>query len=553
MGFSLHASNTNDPPEVRNWRIHLMAVIVSMGALAMGYDTSVIGGTLALDSFRRDFDLVDKSSTQTDTLQGNIVSCFQAGAFFGPFITYPIADRIGRKNAILIASIIFLIGGTLMTASNGILPLIYVGRAIAGFGIGSASLMIPVYISETSPPSIRGRLVGIFEILSQGGGMLGFWINYAVNRTISVELKAQWITPLGLQLLPGALLMIGVLWCPESPRYYVKKDQWEKAIKTLSWIRKLPENHPYILQEVEDIRAQNAIARPPPGVKHSKSYYAKRLFQKGTRNRIGIGLLLMAFQNLTGVNIITYYSPRIFETLGISGTDTKLFATGFYGLAKTLGMIIFSVWLVERLGRRPGLIWGAFVGSLPMWYLGGYVFKADPTATAEAGVTSRSGAGYFAMVCVYLYGLIYCATWQGITWVYCSEIFPLDIRMLCVAITTADQWLWSFIISRTTPYMITSLGYGTYFFFASLMVAMGLWAYFFVPETKGKTLEDMEPIFGAPNALDTSSKLGGDEDPEGASHIEKKFGEKVTYIESTRERSRTRTPEPQPVTRILSA
>lgn len=147
----------------------------------MGYDTSVIGGTLALDSFRRDFDLVDKSSTQRDTLQGNIVSCFQAGAFFGPFITYPIADRIGRKNAILIASVIFLIGGTLMTASNGMLPLIYVGRAIAGFGIGSASLMIPVYISETSPPSIRGRLVGIFEILSQGGGMLGFWINYGTS------------------------------------------------------------------------------------------------------------------------------------------------------------------------------------------------------------------------------------------------------------------------------------------------------------------------------------------------------------------------------------
>lgn len=90
-------------------------------------------------------------------------------------------------------------------------------------------------------------------------------------------------------------------------------------------------------------------------------------------------------------------------------------------------MIIFSVWLVERLGRRPGLIWGAFVGSLPMWYLGGYVFKADPTATAEAGVTSRSGAGYFAMVCVYLYGLIYCATWQGITWVYCSEVSTLGV------------------------------------------------------------------------------------------------------------------------------
>ena len=158
-------------------------------------------------------------------------------------------------------------------------------------------------------------------------------------------------------------------------------------------------------------------------------------------------------------------------------------------------MILFSLYLVEKVGRRNGLIYGAFIGSLPMWYIGAYVMRADPAAAAAAGETARSGAGYFAMVCVYLYGFIYCATWQGITWVYCSEIFPLDIRMLCVAITTADQWLWSFIISRTTPYMITSLGYGTYMFFGSLMVLMGFWAFFFIPETKGLTLEDMDALF----------------------------------------------------------
>ncbi|KAL1961312.1 hypothetical protein VTO42DRAFT_40 [Malbranchea cinnamomea] len=123
----------------------------------------------------------------------------------------------------------------------------------------------------------------------------------------------------------------------------------------------------------------------------------------------------MACQNLTGVNIVTYYSPRIFETLGITGTSTKLFATGFYGVAKTVGMVIFSLWVVEKVGRRKGLIYGAFIGSLPMWYLGGYVYKADPSGNAAAGNVSHSGAGYFAMVCVYLYGLIYCATWQVCT------------------------------------------------------------------------------------------------------------------------------------------
>ncbi|KAF3922749.1 hypothetical protein ABW21_db0208184 [Orbilia brochopaga] len=524
MGFNLHADN-GDPPEVRNWRVHLLAIIMSMGSLAMGYDTAVIGGTMALDSFKRDFGLNGVSQHQSDTLQGNIVSTFQAGTFFGALLTFPIGERIGRKRAVIFAITLFLVGGTLMTAANGHLSYIYAGRAIAGFGIGSVSLLVPVYIAETSPPSIRGRLVGIFEILSQGGGMCGFWINYAVNRTISSETKTQWIIPLALQLVPGVLLFFGAFWCPETPRWYAKHDRWEEATETLSWIRKLPRDHEYIVAEIEDIKAQVDSSQPAASFRDKTRFYISRLFQKGTRNRVGIGLLLMAFQNLTGVNIITYYSPRIFETIGVTGTSTKLFATGFYGVAKTLGMIIFSVWLAEKVGRRKGLIWGAFVGSLPMWYLGGYVFKNDPTAAAARGDVARTGWGYLAIICVYLYGLIYCATWQGITWVYCSEIFPLDIRMLCVALTTADQWLWSFIISRTTPYMISSLGYGTYLFFASLMVIMGIWSWWVVPETKGKTLEEMEVTFGAVSEENhAESPRRSDVEPESAIEEEKKSG-----------------------------
>ncbi|KAJ6438477.1 sugar transporter [Purpureocillium lavendulum] len=483
MGFEFHAEGTNDPKDVRNWRIHLVAIIASMSAIAMGYDTSVIGGTMALDSFRRDFGLAQASGTYRDTLQGNIVSTFQAGCFFGSLLTFPLAEKIGRRKAIFVAASVFIVGAVLMTAAHGVLAMLILGRAVAGLGIGASSLIVPVYIAETAPPSIRGRLIGIFEIASQGGGMLGFWINYACDRTISSARAAQWVVPLGLQLVPGALLCLGMLICPESPRWLASHDRWDDAEKVLVDLRSLPADHPYIRDELSEIR-QQVEERTANRMTFAEMF--KRLVQKGVRNRISIGLLLMACQNLTGVNIITYYSPRIFETLGLTGTSTKLFATGFYGIAKTLGMIIFSLWLVERVGRRNGLIWGAFIGSIPMWYIGGYVMKADPEAAAARGDLTRDGWGYLAMVCVYLYGLIYCATWQGITWVYCSEIFPIDIRMLCTAITTADQWFWSFLISRTTPYMITSLGYGTYMFFGALMVLMGFWALFFIPETKGK-------------------------------------------------------------------
>ncbi|KAL7276701.1 hypothetical protein RUND412_000282 [Rhizina undulata] len=528
MGF--HAENTNDPAEVRNWRIHLLAFAVSMSAVAMGYDTGFIGGTQALESFKRDFGLDGRSQHERDTLSGNIVSTFQAGTFFGALLTFPFVERFGRKKGMIMASIIFCIGASIMTASAGRLSMIYAGRAVTGLGIGAASLIVPVYIAETSPPSIRGRLIGMFEILSQGGSMLGFWINYIVDRTISPAGPRQWMIPTSLQLIPGALLFVGSLMAPESPRWLCKQDNREQAKEHLVFLRTLPEDHEYIKKELAGIKEQIDFDRIQTGDMTFKDKL-KELFLKENRNRIAIGFIMMMCQNMTGVNIITYYSPRIFETLGLVGTSTKLFATGFYGVAKTLGMIIFAFWLVERVGRRKGLIYGAFIGSLPMWYIGGYVMKADPARVAAAGNFNRSGWGYLAMVCVYLYGLIYWFTGDlPLLIVYIhgksltsssSEIFPIGIRMLCVAITTANQWLWSFIVSRTTPYMISSLGYGTYFFFASLMICMGIWAFFFVPETKGCSLEDMDRIFGA--AHPTS------DDPENVVEKEEEEGELLAF------------------------
>jgi hypothetical protein len=175
-------------------------------------------------------------------------------------------------------------------------------------------------------------------------------------------------------------------------------------------------------------------------------------------------MLLLFLQSYTGVNIISFYAPGIFETLGVATTSLKVFSTGFYGIAKTLGMCAFCSIVVEKVGRRKGLIWGAALACIPMWYIEGYVIRAHAAAAAAKGDQNRDRWGYLAMVCVYVHGFINCATWKCITWSYASEIFPLDIRMLCVALATACQWLGSFIIARSTPYMISDLGYGVYFF-----------------------------------------------------------------------------------------
>ncbi|KAF9876531.1 quinate permease [Colletotrichum karsti] len=494
--FNTHAAGTNDPPEVRNWRIHLIALVASMSALAMGYDSAVIGGTMALDSFVRDFGLLNTEQAKRDEVQGNIVSTFYAGCFFGSLLTFPIAEKFGRKRATLIASCVFLLGGAVMTAANGNMNMIIGGRAVAGLGIGACALVVPVYIAETAPPSIRGRLIGIFEIASQGGGMLGFWINYAADQIVTNDAKGQWIFPLAFQLVPGGLLFTGMLFCPESPRWLARGDQYEAAERVLTKIRGLPSEHSYIRHEMSEIRAQ---IEERSTTKMSKTAKVKKLFQKGVRNRMGIGLALMFLQSFMGVNILTYYSPRIFETLGVTGTSTKLFSTGFYGVAKTLGMITFTVLIIEKVGRRKGMIWGSALGCIPMFYIGSYVMKANPIEAAAAGrPVVKDGWAYLAITCVYIHGFIITASWQGITWTVCSEIFPIDIRMLCVALTTADTWVGSFIIARTTPYMISDLGYGAYFFFSTILVGMGIWAFIFVPETKGVSLEEMDALFMKP-------------------------------------------------------
>ncbi|KAL0930050.1 quinate permease [Colletotrichum truncatum] len=505
MGFAA-ATGTTDPSEVRNWTIHYIALVVSMAALSMGYDTAVIGGTMALDSFVRDFGIDTMNPSERDNSQANIASMFQVGAFFGALLTFPVAERYGRKKAIMAAALIFCVGGAMMSGANGILNLVIAGRAIGGLGIGMATMTVPVYIAETSPPSIRGRLVGIFEIFSQGGGMLGFWINYAADRTIDVRSRAQWIVPLALQILPAALLFVGIIFCPESPRWLARGGDFEAAKKVLVYVRGIPPDHPYLQNEMAEIRRQ---VEERSVVGFSKKEQLRKLLAPGTRNRVGVGAFLMFLQSFTGVNIMVYFSPRIFETLGVVGTSNKLFSTGIYGVAKMLGMILFTVWVIEKLGRRGGMLWGSLLGSIPLWYVGGYVMMADPAANAREGNIQLSAAGYIAMVCIYLHAFVITATIQGITWTYAAEIFPLDVRMLCVAISTASTWLGSFVMARATPFMITDLGYGTYFMFGGFLIAIGVWSFFCVPETKGVSLEDMDALFSKPTHVVVWAQLRG--------------------------------------------
>lgn len=477
------------PKEVYNWRPYVLALIAAWGGVLFGYDSAFIGGTLALPSFSHQFGLDKMSTSQKAFTSSNIVSTYQGGCFFGALLGFFIAEKWGRRATLLGASLLFCLGAGLMLGATNSLGIFYAGRIIGGFGVGAVSLATPLYIAEISPPSIRGRLVGFYETLLQIGGVVGFWINYGVNKHVEPVPK-QWHIPVSLQLIPGGMLFIAAIFLRETPRWLFKVGREEEARRNLSWIRNLPDSHHYIQEEIQATRAQldreMVVARD-----HGFMGQIKELGKPGVRNRLGVGMAIMMFQNLTGINAINYYSPTIFKSIGITGTNNGLFATGIYGVVKMVTTFIFLFWLIDLVGRRKPLICGSIGGSFAMFYIAAFVAIAKP----KEG-DAPTAAGKFAVACLYIFAISFCASWNGISWIVCSEIFPLGVRALGCAITTATQWLWQFIIARSTPYMVANIGYGTYLFFGICMVLMIPWVIFVLPETKGVSLEDMDRLFG---------------------------------------------------------
>lgn len=476
----------------------------------IGYDSAFIGGTLALASFKKEFDWAQYSVKQADLISENIVSCYQAGAFFGAFFAYAAGHYLGRKKGLQIFSAVFILGAGLMLGANGKrgLGLLYAGRTLAGIGVGGASNLTPIYISELAPPAIRGRLVGLYEMGWQVGGVVGFWINvrhilnyrlsvtntyqYGVSTTMKPS-HTQWIIPFAVQIIPAGMMFIGLFFIKESPRWLMTRDQRSKALKNLCWIRKLPEDHIYMLEEVSAIDTAIEYQASTVGLGFWQPFRALVNNPK-VSYRFFLGCSLFFWQNTSGINAINYYSPTIFKSIGITGTNTSLLTTGIFGVIKAIVTIIWLFFLIDRLGRRNLLMYGAFGGAICLYYVGAYIKIADPAHHPSASGKLSSG-GISAMAFFYLWTIFYTPSWNGTPWVYNSEMFPQNVRTLGQAFAAASNWLFNFLVARFTPQMFTTMGYGVYFFFASLMICSIVFVFFLLPETKGIPLESMDRLF----------------------------------------------------------
>ncbi|KAF2019746.1 putative quinate permease [Aaosphaeria arxii CBS 175.79] len=496
MGILAFVEDRPTPKEVYNWRVYTAAAVASWASCMIGYDSAFIGTTLALPSFVDEFRLRPDQMppAKLATTKANIVSVYQAGAFFGSFGAYVSSYYWGRKRSLIVWILLFIVGAGMMLGANRErgLGLIIGGRVLAGLGVGAASNMVPIYISEMSPPAVRGRLVGIYEMGWQIGGLVGFWINYGLQETMAPS-HSQWLIPFAVQLIPAGCLLIGAFWLKESPRWLFTKGRRDEAVRNLCWIRNLPADNLYMVEEIAAIDAQIEHDRIHIGPGFWRPFAA--LKDKKVQWRFFLGGMLFLWQNGSGINAINYYSPTVFKSIGITGASTGFLTTGIFGVVKTVVTFFWLLWLIDRLGRRNLLMIGAAGGSVCMWIIGAYIKLSGAGKTTISTNGKLPPGGIAAIFFFYLWTAFYTPSWNGTPWVINSEMFSQHTRSLGQASAAANNWFWNFIISRFTPQMFNTMGYGVYFFFASLMILSIPFVYFLIPETKSIPLEHMDELF----------------------------------------------------------
>ncbi|KAF9639597.1 hypothetical protein BFW01_g11403 [Lasiodiplodia theobromae] len=483
----------SDPPEIYNARVLLISLAACGGALLFGMDMGIIGGVLTMETFKRQYGLTDKSEAVLANLSSNIVSVIQAGAFAGALFSTWLANKIGRRPSLIVASVLVFIGVAFQAGASGYIELLYVGRLIAGIAIGIASTVNPLYVSENAPRGIRGLLTGLYQLTLVSGLTLAFWINYGSLQHLHGH--AQYILPLALQALPALILFVGMLLANESPRYLAQTSP-TRALRVLAQLRGLPADHPYVQHELSSIAAQLEEERALAAAGGGATVFAllkEAVAVKSYRRRSVLCVTLMMWSNLTGTNAMTYYSPTIFASVGLRGASVGLLATGVYGIVKMVACAVFIVFVTDTLGRRKSLIWTGVVQGLALFYVGFYIRFDPPVAGSPV-----SAPGYVAIVAIYIFAAVYQFGWGSVVWTYCSEIPAARLRALNMGMATASQWLFNFVVAKATPSMFATLGkggFGTYFFYGGCCFVMVVYAFFFVPETKGLSLELMDELF----------------------------------------------------------
>ena len=460
--------------------IGAITFVATLGGLLFGYDTAVISGTVgSLEEFfivPRNLPLNEANSLLGFTVSSALIGCIIGGALSGIMALY-----FGRKKSLIVAALFFLISaigsaypeigfGKPGSMGNEVLFQFIIYRIIGGIGVGMASALSPMYIAEIAPAKIRGTLVSFNQFAIIFGMLVVYFVNYFIAKGQADEWINQtgWRWMFASETIPAGLFCLLLFFVPESPRYLVIRNNESKALQVLSKI-------------TDTERAKSVLNE----IKESLSFKSGKVTAYGITILV-VGILLSVFQQFVGINVVLYYAPEIFKNMG-SGTDTALLQTIIVG-AVNLIFTVVAIVTVDRFGRKPLLIIGAVAMAVAMFSLGTLFY------------TQNMGLGALLSMLFYIAG--FAVSWGPVVWVMLSEIFPNKIRGKALSIAVAAQWISNYLVSWTFPmmdkseFLIEKFHHGfAYWIYGVMGVLAAIFMWKMVPETKGKTLEEMGKLW----------------------------------------------------------
>jgi len=482
------------------WAI-IMSAFAGFGGILFGYDTGTIGGVIAMDDWLRTFGVFDESfapalpyylPTNDKSL---VVSILSAGTFFGALLAFPMGDIVGRKWGLVASCLVFSLGVGLQLDTRW--ATFIVGRVIAGFGVGLVSCLVPMYQSECAPKSIRGLIVGLYQLAITIGALLAAIV---LNATHHRENHSSWRTPIAVQFAWAAILAGGMMMLPESPRYLLLKGRQAEARVALGRLMTRSADSPEVEAEALEISTALEVE-----AKVSQGGYLACFKNNEDRNglRTWTGILMQGWQQLTGINFIFYYGTTFFQQAGIKNA---FIITIIADVVNTV-MTIFGIQLIDRVGRRKLLLIGAIGMTLSEFIVAIVgVTVGNPHQVAggiEVNLTAQRVL--IAFTCIYI--AFFATSWGPVIWVLTGEIFPLGIRAKSMSLAVASNWLWNFGIGYATPYLVNqtttgvngikaaNLGVKVFFIWGSTCIGCFIFTYFFIPETKGLSLEQIDLLY----------------------------------------------------------
>jgi sugar porter (SP) family MFS transporter len=476
------------------WAI-IISAFAAFGGILFGYDTGTIGGVIAMKDWLETFATFDSSSNLGWYIKTNdkslVVSILSAGTFVGALLAFPMGDMVGRKWGIVASCCIFSLGVGLQLDTHW--STFIVGRVVAGLGVGLVSCLVPMYQSECAPKSIRGLIVGLYQLAITIGALLAAIV---LNSTKNHPNHSSWRIPIAVQFAWAAVLGGGMLLLPESPRYFLYKGRVDDARRSLARLTSRPADSSEVDAECTEISLALEVERQMGGVSYIDC------FRNGdNRNalRTWTGILIQAWQQLTGINFIFYYGTTFFQSAGIHNAFVIIIITDVVNTCMT----IVGVQLIDRVGRRRLMLIGA-AGMCFCEYIVAIVgITAGKTHGDEVNLVAQRVL--IAFVCFYI--AFFATSWGPVAWVITGEIFPLAIRAKGMSLIVASNWLWNFGIAYATPYLVdqsttgvngvkaANLGVKVFFIWGSTCMGCFLFAYFFIPETKGLSLEQIDLLY----------------------------------------------------------